>query len=208
MKKQYNFEYILAIDSETTGLVFDNDNPVYNQDKSIYHQAVSWGVMVLDGDFNILDKLYIEIKYNKTSKKQLKENESFGLSAEKIHGLSFEYLEKHGLTEIEAIEKIGNLILKYWGPTGYVTLLGHNVASFDVFFLRDMFTRHDMRLNISNRMIDTFSIGYTALRAYNSNQLFELCGFDDRGKHNSLDDIEMTVKSIQLIDKLFKRLIK
>src|SRR5277367_2257523 len=97
------FDYMIAIDCETTGLCLNHVSPVFNEKTGERHQAISWGVIVADAKtLKPVEKLYVEIKWNKASKAQRKENSSFGTKAEQIHGLDFQYLEKNGVSEEEA----------------------------------------------------------------------------------------------------------
>jgi DNA polymerase III epsilon subunit-like protein len=202
------FEKILAIDCETTGLCFSNDSPVYNPKTGERHQTVSWGVIVARADnLKPVDELYVEIKWNEESKKQRKKDPEFAKKAEEIHGLSREYLDKNGVTEEEAIVQIGSLIMKHWGPTNRVVTLGHNVHTFDMPFLRDLFGRYEVELKFGNRHIDTNSIGFVNWRTYNSDDLFNLVGFDDREQHNSLQDIQQTLEAARISRIIFQKAI-
>ena len=40
--------------------------------------------------------------------------------------------------------------------------------------------------------------------AFSSDELFEIMGFEDRGKHNALDDAKMALKSVKMISKMWK----
>ena len=196
------FKHILAMDSETTGLCFNVDHPTYNPDTGERHQAISWGLVVIDTDtLEAVDELYVEVKWNDESKKQRELDPKFGTFAEKIHGLTYEYLEEHGLTEEEAIVKIYEMVGKYWGPTSCISTLGHNVHLFDLDFFKDMFRRNGVPLKFGNRHVCTNGIGWAALETYNSDQLFELIGFNARGDHNALDDIKMTVEAARVVRK-------
>jgi DNA polymerase III epsilon subunit-like protein len=197
------FEFLLAIDCETTGLNFTTD------DASVGHQAVSWGVIVADAKtLKPIDELYVEIKWNEQSRATKAENPKFGLDAEKVHGLTFDYLEQNGIDESEAVLLIGSLIMKYWGPTVSIRTLGHNVHLFDLPFLRAMFRRHDIELSFGNRHYDTNSIGFVAFDTFNSDDLFEKVGFDTRGTHNALDDARMALESARRIRVLFQNAIE
>lgn len=200
------FKHLLAIDCETTGLCFGNDNPVYNSTTGERHQTVSWGLIVADSEtLKPVEELYVEIKWNDESKRQRKENPNFGKGAEKIHGLTYEYLEKNGIEEEEALVKIGELILKYWGPTVSIRTLGHNVHLFDLQFLRDLFEKHGINLKFGNRHYDTNSSGFMTFGTWNSDELFEAVGFDARGSHNALADAHMALETARIIRMLFKR---
>lgn len=200
------FEKLLAMDCETTGLCYNNESPVYNPRTGERHQAVSWGIVVADAlTLKPIEKLYVEIKWNDESKRQRQENPTFGKQAEKIHGLTFEKLEKRGLTEVEAIEEIGSLILKHWGPTVSVRTLGHNVHLFDLAFMRDLFTRYDIHLKFGNRHYDTNSVGFVAMTTWNSDELFENMGFEERKDHNALEDALMALESARRLRIMFKK---
>lgn len=202
------FDYLLAIDCETTGLCFSNDNPVHNPKTGEYHQAVSWGLVVADATtLKPIEELYVEIKWNDKSKKQRKNNPQFGKKAEEIHGLTRKYLEDNGLDEEDAIVKMGELILKYWGPTTSIRTLGHNVHMFDLVFLRDLFERNGVHLKFGNRHYDTNSIGFINWETFNSDDLFGLVGFDARGAHNSLDDAKMALEAARITRMIFQKAI-
>jgi DNA polymerase III epsilon subunit-like protein len=193
------FEHILAIDCETTGLNFNGD------DASDGHQAVSWGVIVANSTtFKPVEELYVEIRWNEQSKANRQTDPKFGTRAEKVHGLSFDYLEKNGKTEAEAVELLGNLIIKYWGVENCIHTLGHNVHLFDMPFLRAMFRRHAIPLKFGNRHLDSSSLSFGTLGAFNSDDMFKTMGFDQRKEHNALDDIRMTLETYRTIKLLWK----
>ena len=78
------FGKILAMDCETSGVAVNTDDP------SEGFQSISWGLVVVDANtLNTIDEMYVEIKWDKESKWDSK--------AEKVHGLTREYLEQHGL---------------------------------------------------------------------------------------------------------------
>lgn len=203
------FKHMLAIDCETTGLCFSSDSPVHNPKTGEKHQAVSWGIVVADSEtLKPVEELYVEIKWNDESAKQRNANSSFGKKAEEIHGLTRAYLEENALDEEEAVLKIGELILKYWGPTVSIRTLGHNVHMFDLVFLRDLFQRHGVNLKFGNRHYDTNSSGFMTFGTWNSNELFSAVGFDERGKHNALDDAKMALESARIIRLIFQRCLE
>jgi DNA polymerase III epsilon subunit-like protein len=202
MKNQSNqkayFKHVLAVDCETTGLTFGSDDP------SDGHQAVSWGLVVADSQsFEPIEELYVEVQWNPVSIQSRKKDPKFGTYAEKIHGLSQSYLKKNGVPELEAVSQIANLILKYWGPTNAISTLGHNVATFDMPFLRAMFHRHNVDMRFANRHMDSFSLGVGTVGAFDSNNLFETMGNSDRTDHNALDDCKMALDAFHLVKKLW-----
>lgn len=193
------FKFVLGIDFETTGLKFDS------MDSSEGHQILSCGIIVADAKtFKPIEELYLEIKWNDEMKAKRLVDSSFGKYAEKIHGLTMEYLEENGVEEQQAVQYIGTLILKYFGPTSSVRCLGHNVHLFDYRFLISLFKKYDIDLPMANRHIDTSTIGNVLLGAYTSDQLFETLGFEQRDKHDALDDVKMSLKACEIISKLWK----
>jgi len=190
------FEKILAMDCETTGLAINRDDPSYDPEKGIEYQSVSWGFIVADAaTLEPIEKMYIEIQWNGESK--------WDNRAQKIHGLSKEHLKKNGFTEAEAVEAIGTLIMKHWGPTVRIGTLGHNVATFDIWFLKRLFRRQGIELSFGSRHVDTSSIGFVNWNTFTSDQLFKAVGFEDRGDHNALDDAEMSLEAARVTKLLF-----
>ncbi len=202
------FQKILAIDCETTGLCFSNDSPVYNSTTGERHQTVSWGVIIADAaTLKPIDELYVEIKWNEESIRQREENSKFGTFAEKVHGLKKAYLDENAGTEEDAVLEIGELIMKHWGPTNSIVTLGHNVHLFDLPFIRDMFNRVGVPLKFGNRHIDTNSIGFVNWNTFNSDDLFGLLGYEERGDHNALEDIKQALDAARTSRILFKSMI-
>jgi hypothetical protein len=74
-------------------------------------------------------------------------------------------------------------------------------------FLRDLFGRYEVELKFGNRHIDTNSIGFVNWRTYNSDDLFNLVGFDDREQHNSLQDIQQTLEAARISRIIFQKAI-
>lgn len=192
------FEKLLAMDCETTGLAWNSADP------SIGHQAVSWGFIVADGKtLKPIEELYVEIKWNNESKAARKADPQFGVGAANIHGLTYDYLEKNGMSEEDAVVKIANLIIKYWGPTTLIKALGHNVQMFDIPFLRAMFKRHGIELPLGSRHYDSNSAGFITVGSYTSDALFDTMGFDSRSSHNALEDTRMSLESCRRIRLLW-----
>ena len=187
------FEKFLAIDCETTGLCFNGDDP------SEGHQALSWGIIVADAKtLKPIEELYVEIQWDGESQ--------WSDRAQKIHGMSKQYLEENAMTEEDAVVAIGTLIAKHFGTDNKLCCLGHNVATFDVPFLKRMFRKHNIDLRFGNRHIDTSTIGFVNWETFNSDDLFELMGNDARGDHNALDDAHMSLEAARKTRSLFKSL--
>ena len=199
------FENVLAIDCDTTGLCFTSESPVYNSYTKERHQTVSWGLIVANATtFEPVEELYLEIKWNDSSILQRQQNPSFGKEAENVHGLTKTYLDEHGISEEQAAAEIGNLIVKHWGVDSCVRTLGHNVATFDLLFLRDLLTRQQLNFKFGNRHYDSSSLSLGTVGAFNSDDLFTTLGFDARNAHNSLEDARMSLNAFRIISTLWK----
>jgi len=197
-------QFILAMDCETTGLCFKSDDPTQKGNEK--HQAVSWGFVVADSHtLKPVDELYVEIMWNDDSILQRHKDPKFGRKAEEIHKLTFDHLEEHGKEEPYALKEILELIQKYWGVNNSIRCLGHNVATFDLWFLKSLIRRHNIPdLKFSNRQIDTSSGGFINFEAYTSDQLFEECGMTARDTHDALVDAKMALNSARVMRQIFQ----
>lgn len=198
------FEKVLAIDVETSGMFYDNqsDDPSHNAATGEDYQIVSIGLIVADvATFKPVEKLYLEIKWDGES--------LWSKKAEAVHGLSVDYLEENGIDQEEAVVEIANLIIKYWGPDVPLCLLGHNVATFDLKFLKRLFKKYGLEVRFGNRYIDTMSIGVATFGTFNSDDLFAAAGFPERdpAKHNALDDAMMALQSARMVKELWQSLV-
>ena len=189
------FDYFLSVDCETSGMAFNEDDPSINTKTGQVYQSVSWGLVVVDATtLKTVEELYIEIKWDGESE--------WDKRAEKVHGLSLAYLEENGMTSEEAVVAIAGLILKYWGPDVPVCLAGHNVQTFDMFFLKRLLRSQGIEIKFGNRHIDTNSIGFGVYQTYNSDDLFDVVGCAKRDKHNALDDARNVVRAIRVTRSL------
>lgn len=181
---------LLALDCETSGLAFNCDDPSYDPKTGETFQSVSWGLAVVDADtLDVIEKLYLEIKWDGKS--------TWSPRAEGVHGLSKEYLAEHGMESWEAVEAIGNLIINHWGPDSPVCIAGHN-PNFDLCFLKRLMRSEGIEIKFGNKMIDTNSIGFAVYRTHNSDDLFETVGIPVRGDHNALADALAVVKVLKV----------
>jgi DNA polymerase III epsilon subunit-like protein len=181
--KQNIPKYILCLDSETSGTDF-------TQNPQKQFQAISWGFVIFETTtFNIVDTLYLEVKFNDKKYK-------WSAEAEAVHGLTREHLSKHGISETEAIEEIFNFLMKYFDLERSIEVLGHNVW-FDIKFLQGLLEPHGMSLNISQRYFDSSAIGTLLLGISRSDTLFDFLGLPTRSAHNALEDAVMTVMALQ-----------
>ncbi|MEM4258052.1 MAG: exonuclease domain-containing protein [Candidatus Thermoplasmatota archaeon] len=188
------FDKVLAKDCETSGMNYNTVDP------SIGFQSISWGLIVADAEtFTPIEKLYVEIKWDGKSQ--------WSDEAEKIHGLSRDHLEKNGLTKEEAAAEIGNLIYRHWNPKSdfsyqrNVRCLGHNVATFDIWFMRNLLEPFGIMFPTGNRFIDTSSIAFATFGCFNSDDAFDLIGIK-RNKHNALADAQASLDFVKTVRKL------
>ena len=191
------FERILAIDVETSGFA-RSDDASYDPVTGNVYQMVSCGLVVVNAQtLQPIEELYVEVKWDGVS--------TWDKKAQEVHGLDLEYLEEHGLSTSDAVVEIANLILSHWGPTSPVVLLGHNVMSFDVWFLKRLLRSEGIEIRFSNRSICTNAIGFSTFGTFNSNDLFEQigCAARDDSRHNALDDAKMSLMVVQTSRKLF-----
>lgn len=171
---------LLALDCETTGLHFNQDNPATGTGKNGYFQTVSWGLIVVNAvTFETIEELYIEIQWDGQS--------IWNTKAEAVHGLSKSYLKENGVTRSEAVESIANLIINHWGVDSPVHILGHN-PQFDLAFLRADLRSEGLEIKFGSKMVDTNSIGFAVYGTHNSDDLFDMVGLPNRGDHNALVD--------------------
>lgn len=185
------FDKVLVVDCETSGLFYTSDNPAVDQSTGKEYQTVSWGLIVADAaTCTAIDELYVEIKWNGKS--------LWDSGAEVVHGLSKTYLEQHGMSEEDAAVEIASLILKHWGPNSTVCLAGHNVATFDLIFLRRLLTKFGINVKFGNRHICTNTIGAILWGTYNSDDLFNAVGVGQRDKHNAMDDAKAVLRTLQV----------
>lgn len=202
-KRPALFDLTLAIDAETSGIAFGSVDPTYDVNSGEAFQALSFGLIVANvHTLQPIDELYVEIKFDG-------ENYTWSEGAQRVHGMSREYLEANGLPRPEAAQKIVTFIEKYFGPISQIRkicLLGHNVATFDRYFLIDLLQSIDAVPQFGNRHIDTFSLGVVVLSAFSSDELFDTLGMvRDPENHNALQDAKYALKAARMIHKFLER---
>lgn len=192
VRPQGYFNKFLAIDCETTGLCFDQSNP----DITDGFQSVSWGLIVSDLKTMLpIDELYVEIKWDGVSQWHHK--------AEAVHGLSKAYLEEHGMDEEEAACEIAQFIAKHFDVEDTIVCMGHNVARFDIPFLKKLLCKYDFPFSISHRCLDSSSLAAMTIGTYTSQGLFDELGIKRGNVHNALTDARATLKACRIIRKMF-----
>jgi DNA polymerase III epsilon subunit-like protein len=184
-------KFSLGFDTETSGFSLP-----YFASK---HQMISYGAVIVDNEsLEIVDALYNEIKFDDTKY-------SWDAGAEAVHGLSREHLSKNGLSSMEAGCALAEFMLKYFGPQPSIMLIGHN-PKFDVAFMKQLLEPLELMPNLYDRMIDTSVLGFTAFNNTRSDFIFSKLGFEDRGSHNALEDIFLTVGAVKKFREVFKSL--
>lgn len=182
----YTPKFGLAIDWETSGYSLPN----YAEN----HQGLSFGAIIFDvKTFESVDTIYHEIKFD--PKYQWSE------TAEKIHGLSRNYLNTNGVSQEEATTSLVNLIIKYIG-TEDIMLLGHRVH-FDKAFTQQLTESQGVFLNYHPTTIDSASIATVLLETSKSDEIFSMLGLPKRGQHNALEDIMYTLDSVRIMKNFF-----
>lgn len=200
-KYQQTPEFGIVLDWETSGAVFGGDS-------SKEHQGLAFGAIVFrTSDFSPVEKIYRCIKFNEKYK--------WTESAQKIHGLTKEYLEANGVTQEDAAIDLASIILKYWGPDSKVMFLGHN-PGFDISFTAQLMAEigiefsiersnppvFDSWIQLHHVVLDTSALGFITLGLFKSDMLFDKIGFPERVVHNALSDAEMTLDTCAVIKSL------
>ncbi len=202
MPSGIKIDRILAMDCETSGLNWKSGHSECKQNVAEGYQAVQWGFVISDTkDYKPIAELEVKIRWNGESKWDVK--------AEAVHGMSKEYLEKHGVDEEEAVMDILEFLLEHLDITKPIFVLGHNVGTFDLPFLKDLLYRHGVeKIKFGHRCFDTFSLSMGTIKEHDSNMLFKRLGFADRNDHNALDDAKMALASFRLLNKAWTQMLE
>jgi DNA polymerase III epsilon subunit-like protein len=195
----------MFIDVETGGL------------KPNTHSLLSVGISYWDIEEEVeLDSIEVYIKEPQIMYVQ---------EAMSINGISLSYLDKYGLTPIEAHKQLIEFIQQYYPlPNNSAIVGGHNPA-FDISFLERLPT---LDINseqtglyctvhlldfFSHRIIDTSGLAKTLWWSdilkkdlSKSNELFDYFGINEEGRHTALFDARATGKSYCEIIKVLKNL--
>lgn len=193
---------IVAMDCETSGINWGAGHSEVNQSIAQGFQAVQWGFVISDTkDYKPIAELELKIKWNGESKWDMK--------AEAVHGMSKEYLEKHGVDEEEAVMDILEFFMEHLDITKPIFVLGHNAATFDLPFLKDLLYRHGVKkIKFAQRCFDSFSLSMGTIKEHDSNTLFKKIGYKDRDDHNALDDAKMALGAFRLLNKAWTQMLE
>ena len=186
--KQHTPKFGLCIDWETSGSTWGGDS-------SKDYQGLSIGAVIFDTQtFDVFKTFYREIKFDPSKYKWTDE-------AAKIHGLTIEHLEEHGVTQEEAAIDFASFLMEVFDVQKPIMTLGHN-REFDIAFTKQLLEPFDIMFKVHHVNLDTSGIGFVTMGLYKSNLLFDALGFDERGAHNSLEDALITVGVCQRIRML------
>ena len=199
-------KYSLWLDWETSGAAFDL--PYHEQFVPGMFQGVQLGLVVADNEnFEEVDAIRVNIKFDSSYKWQDE--------AQKIHGLSREFLEENGVDAEEAVVTIIEFITKYFGEdvifygegkpdkTRTICFGGHNLG-FDIAALQALLKRFNFAVSEHHVRLDTSSIGFLAVGIYKSGKLFEHFGAEKRGDHDALDDTRQALAVATGVKALIK----
>lgn len=194
-------KYSLWADWETTGADFEGGL------KSTFekYQGISVGLIIADNEsFEEVSSLYVEIKFD--SVKYLWTPE-----AEKIHGLTEEYLADHGISRQNALESIIDFLSEYFGygfisaleetPESKICFGGHNV-NFDIMATQQLFNDFGFNIGIHHVLLDTSAAAFIAVGLSKSNDVFTYFGAEERTTHNALEDVRQSLAVAHGIKKL------
>lgn len=183
----------LCLDIETSGSDF-------NGNSALTFQGISYGLIIFNTrTFEIVDELYIETQFDETKYK-------WSNDAQKIHGLSREYLAANGLSREEACIKVMEFLLKHLGPNPKVMVLGFN-TTFDIDFMKQLFNDHGCEFTNHHVILDVAGMSFLCFGTYKSDHVFEIFGNEKRGNHNALEDARITLDVAQQYNLIFKDLM-
>lgn len=183
---------ILVIDFETSGSTFGTYEETFSR-----YQGLSFGAVIANSTtFEPVKTIYQEIKFDPKYE--------WSDEAEKIHGLSREYLNEHGASNEEAAANLAEFILGTFG-TGKVMVLGHNIW-FDIEAMRQLLEPHGVMPDIHHVVLDTSPAAFIAIGKYKSNDVFEFfTGKVRDGSHNALDDALMALETVRNMRAMFNQ---
>ena len=194
-KPQQTPEFVLFADWETTGATFGGDS-------TIDYQGISLGAVVArTSDWSEVAAFERFIKFNPAKFKWTEE-------AEKIHGLSREFLDQNGVTQEQAAEEFLEFLFKYFG-TSKIMFGGHN-EEFDRRFTNQLFNsvgiefaieksgKFETNIPLHHVTINTAGIGFVNFGLFKSDLLFSAVGVAERGLHSAIDDARAALQVVQV----------
>lgn len=200
-------KYSLWLDWETSGADF-NGMSYEEMFRPGNYQGIQLGLVVADNEtFEEVDMIRVNIKFEDTYK--------WEMGAQKIHGLSQEWLAENGVEAEEAAATVIEFIIKYFGDdviffgdgkadrARSICFGGHNL-DFDVEALKALLKRFGFGVVDHHVRLDTSTIGFAAVGIYKSGKLFEYFGAEKRGDHDALDDARQSLAVARGVRALVK----
>ncbi len=195
----------ICLDWETTGATWGGDS-------SIKYQGISFGAIVFDTEtFSEVESMYCLIKFNP-------EKYEWTEGAQRVHGLTIEYLEEHGVSQEDAAIQLIELIVKYFGTDSKVMFLGHS-PEFDRRFTNQLLSTVEFEFSVERKnedfahiplhhvILDTSALGFITIGLYKSDLLFDRMGFEEREDHNALVDARQTLETCKIIRQCMNSLL-
>jgi hypothetical protein len=188
-------KYSLFIDWETSGADFSLS---YSEQAKIF-QGIQLGLVIADNEtFEEVDSLKLDILFDSDF--------TWQDEAQKVHGITREYLSQNGIDrEAAAVEAI-NFLLKYFSQDAFYLLDmgppkmnpnklcfgGHNL-DFDIEHFLALLAVAGLGADVHHVKLNTTVIGFHATGLYRSNDLFTLFGAEARGNHDALEDARQSL---------------
>jgi len=191
---------VLVVHCHTSGI---NGKSTYSEnDFSIAegYQPVSIALIVADVEtYEVIDEMYVEIKWNGVSK--------WDAGAEKIHGLSKEYLEEHGEIEEDALVDVMEFIMNNMDIKKPLYCMGNNITTLHLPFLRDLFKRYELSgIRFGIRNFDTFSLSMGTINKFDQDSVLSKLGIKKGKKSNELARNALT--TYKRINKAWNLMLK
>ncbi len=184
---------VFITDWETSGL-----RDLYNTSFHSGAQGIQFGGCVVEDishSWTIVDEIQFDVKWMGDVYPDLTWNDE----AEKIHGLSKEYLANKKTPE-ETAMPFQLFIERNFKDSGKVMMGGFN-PHFDEYFTYQFMTMAKLRsspIGFHYRMLDMQTLGTTLLGLSTTNEVFKKIGVNFRGKHNALQDARLTVDAFRM----------
>lgn len=172
------------------GIVFDLETgDLISEKKRAFYDAAAIEIALVVVDF---EKLSIVEEKSFIFKDEYKEDLSYSAQAEAVHGITKEIRIQNGVELKTIYKEICNLFKKYKNPRQMCHLIGHNIISFDVPFLRNFFEYMGDNLdNYVKYYTDTMLFAHMSALEQENYQLGTCCqlnGIDLVNAHRALDD--------------------
>lgn len=188
-------KYSLWLDWETSGANFKLK---YDEQPELF-QGIQLGLVIADNEtFTEVAAMKVNIKFD--------EKFQWQPDAQKIHGISREYLEENGVDRDDAALQVVEFILQYFPQDVFYLLAdgkksmnsskvcfgGHNLE-FDISHFKALLAVVGFGIDDHHVKLNTSSIGFHAVGEYRSNPLFTMFGAEKRGDHDALDDTRQSL---------------